>query len=65
MYVFVGFFCLFFIYWDFVKKNLLRVFEEKFECKIYMFIILGVFCLILFFRMILCVIFVFLVFGGF
>lgn len=43
MHVFVGFFCLFFTHRDFVKKNLLRAFEEKSECKTYMPTTLGVF----------------------
>lgn len=43
MHVFVGFFSLFFTHRDFVKKNLLRAFEEKSECKTYMPTTLGVF----------------------
>lgn len=64
MHVFVGFFCLFFTHRDFVKKNLLRAFEEKSECKTYMPTTLGVFCLIPSSRTIPCATFALLVSGG-
>lgn len=46
------------------KKNLLRAFEEKSECKTYMPTTLGVFCLIPSSRTIPCATFALLVSGG-